>query len=219
MRPDLFAGLQRQREDAAVFERQVQTIARRSRRRAQRRSEIPLPEDFTVGGANREQRSGFGRREQPARVPMQRDDASRRPDGAIARARQTLLALRQVRRCRRRRDRRPPQAAQSSGIRPTTRRCRPSVSSATSWFVRSGTYTRSSSNAGANAGGAGSVALHFTSSGNVTAAVVARAHDRRDKKCHGHTRYGGATERHPAIIACNQRLRPSRGPDHSQSSG
>jgi len=39
-----------------------------------------------------------------------------------------------------------------------------------SWFVRNETYAYSASNAGANPGGEGSAAVHFTVSGNVTAA-------------------------------------------------
>ena len=71
VRPDFLAGLQRERHDSAVFERKVEAIASRRRRSAQRRPEILLPEDFAVGGTYREERTRFGLRDQPSRLPMQ----------------------------------------------------------------------------------------------------------------------------------------------------
>ena len=55
--PDFIAGLERERDNAAVFERKIHAVPGGSRRRAQRRSKILLPEDFAVDGANRQERA------------------------------------------------------------------------------------------------------------------------------------------------------------------
>ena len=55
--PDFIAVLECERDNAAVFEGKIHAVPGGSRRRAQRRSEILLPEDFSVDGANRQERA------------------------------------------------------------------------------------------------------------------------------------------------------------------
>ena len=66
------------------------------------------------------------------------------------------------------------------------------MSKATSWLVRNGTYAWSSSNAGANAGGAGSVTTHFDFERERDAGREHRCGKNGEEKCDAHTRYGGA---------------------------
>ena len=125
VRPDFIAGLERERDNAAVLERKVHAVPGRSGRRAQRRSEILLPEDLAVDGANRQERARLGLGEQPSGVPMQRDDSAGNgtaPCGAAVGFRSRLdksvaAGVHESRAGGRWRS--------SSGIRPTTPCCRP----------------------------------------------------------------------------------------------
>ncbi len=124
--PDFVAGLERERDNAAVFERKIHAVP--GRRRAARSAAIRNP---SARGFRRRWRESTRTgpcsvcaNNQPASQcsEMTRPGTGRRHCGAAVGFRSRFD---QVRRCRRRRIPRRRQAAQSSGIRPTTLCCRP----------------------------------------------------------------------------------------------
>src|SRR5687768_1050758 len=206
VRPDFIAGLQRDRDEPAIFEWQIEAFSRGRRPCAftERRSEIFLPENESITRAYREERARLRLGEQPPPVPLQRDNvpwhraAPSRAAVAISSCLDHILAA-----C-------VDEAGTSSrwsGHWAFDRPCDAAICDhqrdelfRLQRKIDTGGVKRRREGGRRRKCGAPSC-LERKSDGRRRRASARH----NDKKCHSPTRYGGATQRHPAIIACYQR--------------